>query len=253
MLPRPTPSRQRGGADDEFRRFQDSVNDAWTVDDDDQRDGMADGTGGSSALVNSGTMPDGETIPFEYAKSVSEYKRKLGLQRLALQGSSTSKIPGLGSVIQTSGNTFIPNPSKSLRTSFGDNTPLEKQRVKKFDDLLEQRSIDLEQLRKLAWSGVPNEYRERVWKILICYMPPTADPDRLLATITRKRREYQELVQEYYPQRLTPPHKDMFRQIHIDIPRMTIPLFQQRVVQASSRGEEICCILTMKNLYATIS
>ena len=163
---------------------------------------------------------------------VSEYKRKLGLQRLAIQASSTTgKIPGLGSVIQTSGNQFIPNPEKSLKTSFGDNSSLEKQRADKFEKLLDSPNIDLDAVAKLAWSGIPSNRRAHVWKLLMAYIPPTNDQSRIAESLKRRRDEYQQLVQEFYPKRNESAYKETFRQIHIDIPRMAIPLFQQNSVQ----------------------
>lgn len=66
-------------------------------------------------------------------------------------------------------------------------------------------------------------------------MPPNID--RREETQKRKRKEYENLVEQYYHTRTELVHQDTYRQIHIDIPRMNpdIPLFQQPTVQEVSR------------------
>jgi hypothetical protein len=51
--------------------------------------------------------------------------------------------------------------------------------------------------------------------------------------LSNKREEYFNFVEQYFFTRHDEQHQDMFRQIHIDIPRMCplIPLFQQKIVQ----------------------
>ncbi|KAJ3227686.1 GTPase-activating protein [Clydaea vesicula] len=63
-------------------------------------------------------------------------------------------------------------------------------RYKKFQALLENNVIDLEQLRKLSWSGIPEEIRATVWKVLMGYLP--TNTERRDATLERKRKEYEE-------------------------------------------------------------
>ena len=57
--------------------------------------------------------------------------------------------------------------------------------------------------------------------------------DKRESTLKRKREEYWNLVDQYYGTRHEETHQDTFRQIHIDIPRMSplIALFQQSIVQ----------------------
>ena len=40
-------------------------------------------------------------------------------------------------------------------------------KCQKFKTVLEQTNIDFEQLRKLSWSGIPEEIRPTVWKLLM--------------------------------------------------------------------------------------
>lgn len=51
------------------------------------------------------------------------------------------------------------------------------------------------------------------------YLP--ANADRRPATLQRKQTEYFAFIERYYDSRNDEAHQDTFRQIHIDIPRMS--------------------------------
>jgi hypothetical protein len=69
-------------------------------------------------------------------------------------------------------------------------------RVAKFTRLLIEPVVDIESLRELAWSGIPQHLRPLCWRLLLGYLPPNRERrDQILA---RKRREYRELIPEYY-------------------------------------------------------
>ncbi|CAD5220600.1 unnamed protein product [Bursaphelenchus okinawaensis] len=91
--------------------------------------------------------------------------------------------------------------------------------------------IDIEQLRKDCWLGIPNNIRPMAWRILSGYVP--VNYDRQQTTLDRKRNEYWNYVEQYFHTRYDEQQQDTFRQIHIDIPRMCplVPLFQQKLVQ----------------------
>ncbi|KAM9229623.1 TBC1 domain family member 22A isoform 2-T2 [Dugong dugon] len=76
-----------------------------------------------------------------------------------------------------------------------------------------------EELRKLSWSGIPKPVRPITWKLLSGYLP--ANVDRRPATLQRKQKEYFAFVEQYYDSRNDEVHQDTYRQIHIDIPRMS--------------------------------
>ena len=44
-------------------------------------------------------------------------------------------------------------------------------RLEQFDNILGGENIDLAQLRKLSWNGVPPQYRTMVWQLLLEYLP----------------------------------------------------------------------------------
>lgn len=75
--------------------------------------------------------------------------------------------------------------------------------------------------------------RAVTWRLLAGYLP--ANTERRAETLQRKRADYQHLVGHYYDGERD---DDTYRQIHIDIPRMSplVALFQQPTVQV---GEEL--------------
>ncbi|XP_033987328.1 TBC1 domain family member 22A isoform X1 [Trematomus bernacchii] len=131
-------------------------------------------------------------------------------------------------------------------------TEREASRLDKFKQLLAGPNTDLEELRKLSWSGIPRQVRPITWKLLSGYLP--ANAERRESVLQRKRQEYFGFIQQYYDSRNDEHHQDTYRQIQIDIPRMSpeslvlqpkvteihidiprtnplIPLFQQASVQ----------------------
>ncbi|XP_036155050.1 TBC1 domain family member 22A isoform X3 [Myotis myotis] len=95
----------------------------------------------------------------------------------------------------------------------------EASRLDKFKQLLAGPNTDLEELRRLSWSGIPKPVRPITWKLLSGYLP--ANAERRAATLQRKREEYFAFVEHYYDSRNDEGHQDTYRQIHIDIPRMS--------------------------------
>jgi TBC1 domain family member 2 len=89
-------------------------------------------------------------------------------------------------------------------------------KCQKFKTLLSQKDVDFDQLRKLSWTGIPEEIRPTVWKLLFGYLP--GNFDRRETTLHRKRSEYKEfIIQAKYSS--TPPDQSLYHQIHIDIQR----------------------------------
>ncbi|XP_032348395.1 TBC1 domain family member 22A isoform X3 [Camelus ferus] len=95
----------------------------------------------------------------------------------------------------------------------------EASRLDKFRQLLAGPHTDLEELRRLSWSGIPKPVRPITWKLLSGYLP--ANVDRRPATLQRKQKEYFAFIDHYYDSRNDEVHQDTYRQIHIDIPRMS--------------------------------
>ncbi|KJH43201.1 TBC domain protein [Dictyocaulus viviparus] len=91
--------------------------------------------------------------------------------------------------------------------------------------------IDMDELRKDCWMGIPHKLRPHAWRLLSGYLP--TNYERRETTLASKREQYWHYVEQYFHLRFDDQNSDTFRQIHIDIPRMCplIPLFQQKLVQ----------------------
>ncbi|XP_030628196.1 TBC1 domain family member 22A isoform X2 [Chanos chanos] len=98
-------------------------------------------------------------------------------------------------------------------------TEREASRLDKFKQVLAGPNTDLDELRKLSWSGIPRQVRPITWKLLSGYLP--ANAERRESTLQRKRQEYFGFIEQYYDSRNDEHHQDTYRQIHIDIPRMS--------------------------------
>jgi len=107
----------------------------------------------------------------------------------------------------------------------------------KLKELLSTPQIDLDQLRRLSWSGVPAPLRADVWRILLGYLP--ANGDRREITLTRKRKEYDEMAPRNFDEMESEDadsfERNIYRQIQLDVPRTnpTSKLFKSQIVQDS--------------------
>ncbi|SCU85517.1 LAFA_0D16138g1_1 [Lachancea sp. 'fantastica'] len=108
-------------------------------------------------------------------------------------------------------------------------------RVSKFEAILQPTNgsqINLSELRRLSWNGVPLLHRPQVWRLLIGYAP--ANIKRQNTLLQRKRQEYRDGVALVFSKEHT---RDIptWHQIEIDIPRTNplIPLYQFPLVQQS--------------------
>ncbi|KAI9635757.1 rab-GTPase-TBC domain-containing protein [Dioszegia hungarica] len=77
--------------------------------------------------------------------------------------------------------------------------------------------VDLAELRRLAWSGTPSEVRPIVWQLLLNYLPLPTQPR--LTTLSRKRKEYSQLVDQYFARGIAGLDQQIWHQIEIDVPR----------------------------------
>jgi len=105
-------------------------------------------------------------------------------------------------------------------------------KVSKFQKLMAQPSVDLGQLRALAWGGIPSSFRPTVWQLLLIYLP--INSDRRHSTLERKRREYLDCVPQYFENggcERTEMEQNIYRQIQLDCPRTcpSITMFQDKI------------------------
>lgn len=125
-----------------------------------------------------------------------------------------------------------PSPPLTSRPSYRD---------KRFEEILGEEIVRLDELRKISWNGVPQVHRPAVWQLLVGYMP--ANKSRRAAAMERKRREYREAVPQYFnvpDAARSHQEQNILRQILVDVPRTCpdVPFFHQEKVRytASAKG-----------------
>ncbi|XP_035208456.1 TBC1 domain family member 22B-like isoform X2 [Stegodyphus dumicola] len=153
--------------------------------------------------------------------------------------------PGIG-VRQTHNKqpSLFNSQNISLSSSAG-SSEREAARLLMFEKLLNSQNTDLKELRKLSWSGIPVKVRPVTWKLLAGYLPTCLE--RRKSFLQRRKEEYQSFISRYYDIRNEDVHHETYRQIHIDVPRMSplVPLFQQEIVQKAF--ERILYILAIRH------
>ncbi|KAB5591992.1 GTPase-activating protein gyp1 [Ceratobasidium theobromae] len=86
-----------------------------------------------------------------------------------------------------------------------------------FVECLSREDINMSDVKKLAWSGVPPHLRPIVWPLLLGYIPlPSA---MRLQTLQRKREEYNRLVKITFARGREGLDQQIWHQIKIDVPR----------------------------------
>ena len=99
--------------------------------------------------------------------------------------------------------------------------------------------VKMSELRKIAWNGIPPQYRGTCWKILLGYLPTNAM--RRQQTLERKRAEYKDAIQQHYyidDDSRTIQEQETLRQVLVDVPRTApeVPLFRnEKIKRALSR------------------
>uniref|UniRef100_A0A673CHH9 TBC1 domain family, member 22a n=1 Tax=Sphaeramia orbicularis TaxID=375764 RepID=A0A673CHH9_9TELE len=256
-----------------FQEFESITSDAWDVgDDDDELLAMA-----AQNLNIEVVMETANKVSFELEKEIREEDEEDEEDRVSFASQSSPYTDGR--LVKSHSEAPIGSPKAGERAALHrqrslphrppviplvarmadqntSGTPAmterEASRLDKFKQLLAGPNTDLEELRKLSWSGIPRQVRPITWKLLSGYLP--ANAERRESVLQRKRQEYFGFIQQYYDSRNDEHHQDTYRQIHIDIPRMSpeslvlqpkvteihidiprtnplIPLFQQASVQ----------------------
>ncbi|KAJ2485251.1 GTPase-activating protein [Coemansia sp. RSA 2320] len=103
----------------------------------------------------------------------------------------------------------------------------------KFHALLSASNVDIEQLQKQSWKGIPSKHRSTAWCLLMGYFPLNAGRREL--TIQRKRKEYDDWVRQTFSRGEEALDRTLWHQICIDVPRTTpgSALFQNERIQRS--------------------
>ncbi|KAJ0036410.1 hypothetical protein NQD34_005087 [Periophthalmus magnuspinnatus] len=231
-----------------FHEFARSTNDAWDMDDEEEEEFTPPPLSHPppshlppSHSSNSQLQSQSSTVrPLPLSLS-QEQKASSGNNHelhngTMVQSSSEPDLQStdLGSTQRPPSRPIIPLVARISDQNSSGAPPMtirEKSRLDKFRALLSASNTDLDELRKHSWSGIPREVRPITWRLLSGYLP--ANRERREHVLQRKREEYFGFIEQYYDSRSDEPHRDTYRQIHIDIPRTNplIPLFQQPAVQ----------------------
>ncbi|KAG8844891.1 GTPase-activating protein [Serendipita sp. 405] len=94
---------------------------------------------------------------------------------------------------------------------------MKAQKRQKFVDCLTAENVDIAVLRKLAWSGIPEELRPISWMLLLGYIPLSAATRNTV--LSRKREEYENLVRLTFARGTEGLDQQIWHQIEIDVPR----------------------------------
>ncbi len=119
-------------------------------------------------------------------------------------------------------------------------------RESRFDNILTWDVVDLEDLKKLSWNGIPPNHRPMVWRLLTGYMP--ANKGRREVTLKRKRREYRDALGQGFDigaGRRSDQDQTTLRQILVDVPRTSpgVALFRtERVQRSMERVRNSLCL-----------
>ncbi|KAL5632160.1 hypothetical protein ACGC1H_000240 [Rhizoctonia solani] len=129
-----------------------------------------------------------------------------------------------------------PSSSSKRMSSFGTSTPSSghernssgaglsrgrsvrtNRRHTQFVECLSKEDLNMAELKKLAWSGVPPHLRPMVWPLLLGYIPLPSSTR--LQTLQRKREEYIKLVNIAFARGRDGLDQSIWHQIKIDVPR----------------------------------
>ncbi|XP_034305274.1 TBC1 domain family member 22B isoform X3 [Magallana gigas] len=227
MMPRGKEDRSKSSnKKDAFQDFENKTSDAWDDGDDDLL--VMANIQMSLRDVQSTAKAVMENHSKQFSAQNQQNAIKDHVTAVPSATSSHGAGPGVG-VRLNSG--WRPPKSTPIRYTKDVVPDREATKLEKFRSVLAGPNTDLDELRKLSWSGIPKAVRATAWKILSGYLP--ASVDRREPTLQRKRHEYFSFIEQYYDTRHQEMHQDTFRQIHIDIPRMNplVAIFQQKLVQ----------------------
>uniref|UniRef100_A0AC35U818 Rab-GAP TBC domain-containing protein n=1 Tax=Rhabditophanes sp. KR3021 TaxID=114890 RepID=A0AC35U818_9BILA len=228
-----------------FMKYETSANESWDADL--KVDSKLASTSAQKVIqqhINSlggGQTRDEVLMPNCYPSLKKRDTKAHAMQCLALQ---KEPLPGM-QTISTSESSLYPilNPqaggTKSELLKNADQNRFDRLckmfgvdiHGKRVEGMIVPETINIEQLRNDSWMGIPTKLRPHAWRVLSDYLP-THSSNRQV-TLDKKRKDYINLVNEYFHTRFDQGLESIFKQIQIDIPRM-FPfkdLFKQKLVQ----------------------
>lgn len=104
---------------------------------------------------------------------------------------------------------------------------------RQFTQLLSATVIDIEQIRKFSWKGIPNQFRATVWRLYLDYEP--VNSSLRAQTLEHKRTDYFDCLERVFGESQrhlwTTAQKQTQIQILRDLPRTHVPLLRSQTVQ----------------------
>lgn len=98
--------------------------------------------------------------------------------------------------------------------------PRKSYKEAQYDRILGAPVVNLAELRKLGWNGIPFQHRATAWKLLLGYLPTNAA--RREQTLRRRRNEYRDAIAQHYDiddDSRTLQEQETLRQVLVDVPR----------------------------------
>eukprot|EP01135_Chromosphaera_perkinsii_P012462 Nk52_evm73s2657 gene=Nk52_evmTU73s2657 len=248
-----SPASKKGGHSKKFSEFQRESADAWDTEDDEMfkfavlnypKAGSASGSASNTPKKkSSGGLKGGDAA----GAAGSGVDSGAGVLKMGQnkQGTVEEGVGDNSALSEHMSKVSLNSNAKDSGTGAGEKSPvLDRggsdislvddritQMEPRFKKILDEPNVDLEQLKKLSWSGISKKYRPDAWRFLSGYLP--ANKERRAAVLQRKRGEYWAYVEQYFETRKQENNKGIFHQIHIDVPRTNpnVSIFQQPTVQ----------------------
>ncbi|CAK0773869.1 hypothetical protein CVIRNUC_004110 [Coccomyxa viridis] len=166
-------------------------------------DGLADGrlSGASVRLIELARLQSAKGVP----RDLKDMKHGMHANNACLDPLSQSQqtdelrpAPGNCAAVppgETATNSHLPDSGHHQQASSG-SSPSHRLRQRRFEEELAAGNINLKQLRRMAFHGIPEKegLRAATWKILLNYLPPERKAWKEL--LEQKRAAYKQFRQE---------------------------------------------------------
>lgn len=140
--------------------------------------------------------------------------------------------------------TLPPPPTAKPASSYSPSPPPPKQGLTRavsyqeaqFEKAISADVVNMSDLRRLGWNGIPENHRCQAWKLLLGYVP--VNSTRRKQMLLRKRAEYEDAIHQHYDiddDTRTYQEQETLRQVLVDVPRTApdVPLFRNERIRRS--------------------
>jgi len=194
------------------------------------------------------TQTQTESVEQGQSVSINKTNTKEGMLGKQRSNKSISSSPGRSAIGESKGKKGNESNNKTGKDG-NDSRQEQKQqngeqtvartknyKEKEFDRVISSPVVDITDLRKLTWNGIPPHHRPQAWKILLGYLP--TNTSRRNQTLKRKRSEYRDAIAQHYDiddHSRTMQEQETLRQVLVDVPRTApdVPLFRNDLIRQS--------------------